>query len=205
MAASPALASIRTTQLPAAAHAPDATLPGDIAGNRNRGGWSGGFGGGFGGGWGGGRRHHGDGIDAGDVFAGVLILGTIAAVASAASKSKREREDDTYRYPNDGRSDGGARYPSDSRPSYGERSADQRGWDQRGMSSSRGIDSAVDACVAEVERTSAPVDTVEGVDRDGGGWRVEGKLRNGSPFNCSVDGELRIRGLNVNGGAPFRN
>ena len=49
----------------------------DIAANRGRGGWGRG-------GWGG-RHHHDDGIDGGDVFAGLLILGGIAAIASAAS------------------------------------------------------------------------------------------------------------------------
>jgi hypothetical protein len=37
--------------------------------------------------WGGGRHH--DGIDAGDVIAGALIIGGIAAIASAASNGSR--------------------------------------------------------------------------------------------------------------------
>ena len=37
-----------------------------------------------GGGWG---HHHRDRVDAGDVIAGILIIGGIAAIASAASKS----------------------------------------------------------------------------------------------------------------------
>ena len=51
-------------------------------------------------GWGGGGRHwHRDrGIDGGDVLAGLLIFGGIAAIASAASKSNDSRNDgDRYR------------------------------------------------------------------------------------------------------------
>ena len=36
-------------------------------------------------------RHNNDGIDAGEVIAGALIIGGIAAVAAAASKNKRDR------------------------------------------------------------------------------------------------------------------
>ena len=46
-------------------------------------------------GWGGGWGRHNDRVDAGDIFTGILIIGGIAAIASAASKSakdKRERE-----------------------------------------------------------------------------------------------------------------
>ncbi|MBJ7439767.1 MAG: hypothetical protein JHD35_12180 [Sphingopyxis sp.] len=46
------------------------------------------------GGWG--YRHH-DRVSTGDVLGGLLIIGTIAAIASAASKDKRERAPD-YRY-----------------------------------------------------------------------------------------------------------
>lgn len=46
------------------------------------------------GGWG--YRHH-DRISTGDVLGGLLIIGTIAAIASAASKDRRERAPD-YRY-----------------------------------------------------------------------------------------------------------
>ena len=38
------------------------------------------------------RDRHGDGIDAGDIIAGAVILGGIAAIASAASKNDRYRD-----------------------------------------------------------------------------------------------------------------
>ena len=45
------------------------------------------------------RHHDRDGISAGDVIAGALIIGGIAAIASAASKSDRGYyRDDDYRY-----------------------------------------------------------------------------------------------------------
>jgi hypothetical protein len=43
-----------------------------------------------------GRRHH-RGIDAGDVIAGVAIIGVLAAIAGAASKSNHRNGDDRYR------------------------------------------------------------------------------------------------------------
>jgi hypothetical protein len=42
---------------------------------------------GWGNGWGRDRRHHDRGVSAGDVIAGIAIIGVIAAIASAASKN----------------------------------------------------------------------------------------------------------------------
>lgn len=62
------------------------SVEGEAAHHRH-GGWGGGYGG-----WGGYRHHHhGDGIDGGDVLAGILILGGIAAIATAASNNSRDR------------------------------------------------------------------------------------------------------------------
>ena len=47
------------------------------------------------GGW---HNRHDDGIGAGEIIGGILILGTIAAVASAASKQNREARNRDYRY-----------------------------------------------------------------------------------------------------------
>lgn len=157
-----------------------AALPNDVAQDR---GWGGG---GWGnGGWGG-RRHH-DGIDGGDVLAGVLVIGAIAAIASSASKAKRDKEIAQGRDYDD-------RYSTPPRSEAG-----QSDWGR-----SRSIDYAVDTCVGEVERGSTRVDTVDGIDREGQGWRVSGRTRNGDPFACTVDGEGRVRGMSVNGAAPYR-
>ncbi|PLK24495.1 hypothetical protein C0V78_14035 [Novosphingobium sp. TH158] len=163
-------------------------MPADVAQNRGWGGW----GRGWNEGWG--RRYrHDDGVSAGDVLAGVLVIGTIAAIASAASKSskdKRERERDDR----DRRDDDGWRYGDDRREDT------PQDWGR-----SRSLDSAVDGCVAEVERGTSRVDTVDAVNRDGEGWRVEGRTSNGSPWNCSVDGSGRIRGFSVETAQPLRN
>ncbi len=44
-----------------------------------------------------GRRHHNRGISAGDVIAGVAIIGVLAAIAGAASKSNNRNGDNRYR------------------------------------------------------------------------------------------------------------
>lgn len=124
-------------------------------------------------------RHRDNGIDAGDVLAGVLILGGIAAIASAASK---ERAED--RYP--------ARYPDDVR--YGTPSSE-------GRFESRGIDRAVDMCVREVERGQGYVAGVDSANRDAEGWRVAGELESGASFWCTIDNSGRISGVGGSGTA----
>ena len=145
-----------------------------------------------GGGWG---RHHDDGISAGDVFAGVLVLGTIAAIASASSKSNRERQAQT--------SDSRDRDYREDTPRYSDRQ-DSRNQDSRNYAyNARGIDGAVDTCVSEVERSSRTVDSVDTVNRDGDGWRVEGRVRGGTAFACSVGNGGRIRSVTVDGHAAY--
>lgn len=151
------------------------------------------------------HRHHHDRIDAGDVFAGILIIGGIAAIASAASKSNRERERREESYPE-------RRYPSDQdyrdyrdyrdgRERYGDDRDERYGRPYGGSSYASGIDGAVDACVNEVERADRRVDTVDNVNREGEGWRVEGRTSSGGEFTCSVDVDGRIRRSTVDGRA----
>ncbi|UYH56149.1 hypothetical protein N6L26_06235 [Qipengyuania sp. SS22] len=143
---------------PAAAHAAPAWMPGDddAAGHRR-------------------YRHRRDrGVDAGDVLAGILIIGGIAAIANAAKGS-------TERYP---RRD--TRYPE---PRRGGVSYDD----------GRGIDRAVDMCVDEIER-NARVDTVDAVNRDARGWTVSGALYDGQGFNCSIGADGRIEAIDYDRG-----
>ncbi|MFM6933334.1 MAG: hypothetical protein ACKOUT_13960 [Novosphingobium sp.] len=183
MVATPAVAAAGPQHMPRAASA--AALPHDTA--ADRGGWgSNGWGNRWNGGWG---RRHNDGIDGGDVLAGVLVLGTIAAIASAASKSskdKREREEDARRSGDDS-----WRYGDDRR---GDRPSDMG----RGVS----LDTAVDTCVADVERGTNRVDTVDNVNRQGDGWRVEGRTQGGASWNCSVDGSGRVKGVTTDDSRP---
>ena len=116
---------------------------------------------GWGGGWG---HHHRDRVDAGDVIAGILIIGGIAAIASAASKSKRNRRDDDYR----------GDYPRERSARYG--SDNEQG---------------------EVSRGSNRGTSVESINRDGDGWRVQGQTGEGVVFTCSVDGSGQIRNVQI--------
>ncbi|MGN6496794.1 MAG: hypothetical protein ACTHK5_05560 [Tsuneonella sp.] len=122
-------------------------------------------------------RHH-DGIDGGDVLAGVLILGGIAAIASAASNSSRNR---TYRYPDT--------YPN---PDYRTRPYEYRPYrgDSRYLDSN-GINGAIDSCVREIERDRR-IGRVDSVDRLSDGWRVTGSVAGGEGFTCRVGNDGRI-------------
>ena len=97
-----------------------------------------------------------DGIDAGDIIAGAVILGGIAAIASATSKNKRYRDD--YR--------------------YGDR--DYRHGGRYGYDNPR---RAVEMCVNAVERDArragyrfADVTEIRDVDRERYGYEVKGRL-----------------------------
>ena len=129
-----------------------------------------------------GHRRHRDGISGGDVLAGILVIGGIAAIASAASKNNRDRryEDRDYRNEN-------ARYD--------DRRADTRGNDRydRGTGD---MESAINVCSDAAERQAgrdARVSAIESVVRDGEGWRVEGELSNSDErsFLCGArDGRV---------------
>ena len=136
------------------------------------------------GGWGG-HRHHHDGPDAGDIFAGLLVIGAVAAVASAANKAEKERQ-------------AAESLPPPPPARYGDTGSYRGDWGRSGS-----IDYAVDTCVNELERGTTRVDTVDGTDRDGSGWRVFGRTRSGVPFVCSVAGDGRIRSMTVDGHAPY--
>lgn len=130
-----------------------------------------------------GHRHR---VDAGDVLAGVLIIGGIAAIANAASNSERDRR---YR-------ERDVRYRDyrDDRPVT------------RRSNSGRGIDGAVDRCLAEIER-DVRVESVDSVDRTGEGWRVTGTIFNGDRFTCRIGEDGRVDDVDFGGGlaaaAPF--
>ncbi len=119
------------------------------------------------------RDRHGDGIDAGDVIAGAVILGGIALIASAASKNDRYR--DGYRYDN--------RDYRDGRYGYGYDNPRR----------------AVEMCINAVERDArragyrfADVTEIRDVDRERYGYEVKGRLvvdgnRGYGRYNSSYD------------------
>jgi hypothetical protein len=106
-----------------------------------------------------GRGH--DGIDAGDVIAGALIIGGIAAIASAASDGGRyDRYDRRYR---DRYYDGGYNGYGYYNNGYGSRSA---------------VDQCVRAAQSQANRYGgwARVTDVTRIDRIRGGYEVRGRL-----------------------------
>lgn len=139
---------------------------------------------GWGGGWG---RHH-DRVDAGDVIAGILIIGGIAAVASAASKAGKNRRGEDRRYPED----------RDYRADDYREPAPREGY---GAAYAGDMNDAVNRCIDEINRGRSRVDSVDGAEREADGWRVRGRVGTDSRFSCTIDGDGRIRQVSIDGQA----
>ncbi len=123
------------------------------------------------------HRWHRDRVDAGDVIAGAIILGGIAAIASAASK--RDREDRVSEPP-----------PApDDRQGYADGGADR----------DVGLDRAADMCADAVERRSVSVASVDSVTRDRAGWAVSGALETGADFSCRIGNDGQIQDVELGG------
>ena len=140
--------------------------------------------GGWGGGWGGGWDHHDHDIDAGDVFAGLLVLGGIIAVASAASHASN---------PPPRRADPGSNsgnYGNDSRPQW-----------HGSAGGSFGIDAAVGRCTEELGSGSTAIDRIDTVNRSDDGWRIAGRTSGGANFECAIASNGQVRSVSVNGHA----
>lgn len=148
-------------------------------------------------------RHSRGGVDGGDLLAGLLVIGGIVAIASAASKSTKDQQQEPYRYP------GGPDYDSQGSDSQGGDGGygDDRGAPVAGepgnpdwrMSGS--MDAAVDQCVGEIERGDRRVGSVDMVNRAEEGYRVDGQMADGRAFTCTVDRDGRIRRLALDGQA----
>ena len=132
-------------------------------------------------------RNH---VRTGDVVAGVVVLGTIAAIASAANNRDRYRDRaGDYRYPSgDYR---GRDYRYDERGDYRR--------DMRADAGARGMERAVDMCVGQVERGDTRVETIDNARRDRDGWAVSGQLRGGGGFDCRIDNDGRVRNVDIGG------
>ncbi len=111
-----------------------------------------------------GDRYRGhDGIDAGDVIAGALIIGGIAAIASAASNNRGDRYDRGYGY-------------RDRDYDY-DRGYNDNGYYQNGYGSRTAVDQCVRAAQIEARRFGqARVTDVTRIDRIRGGYEVRGRL-----------------------------
>lgn len=108
-------------------------------------------------------RDRDDRVDAGEIIAGALIIGGIAAIASAASNDRDDyREGYGYR--------------------DGDRNRNNRGNYDRGYGDNPRR--AVEQCVRAAERDAgrhswgdrAKVTDIRGIDRTRGGFRVEGRI-----------------------------
>lgn len=113
------------------------------------------------------HRQH-DRIDGGDILAGIVLIGAIAAIAGSGKKSRDEdRDNRDYRYDR-----------PDDRGDYRAAPEAPRG-DQWVPGSNSAEARAVDACswAAEGELGDfARVGSIDGVSRDGDGWRVTGSV-----------------------------
>ena len=131
-------------------------------------------------------------VGAGDVLIGAAIIGGIAAIVS--SNNRRERDRDVVIVERDVRD-------REYNPRFEERRVDDRRDDDRSGprgTGASGLDSAVDQCLARIER-DVRVDTVDNVDRTGAGWQVSGTLFNGTPFQCRIGNNGQIDGIDYSG------
>lgn len=137
-------------------------------------------------------RHRDRGIDAGDVIAGVAVLGAIAAIASS-SRNRGTTSRDNVRY-------------RDNDYRYGERRSDRYSYGRTSGQETRGIDRAVEMCVDAIERDQRDeVADVNRAERNAGGWYVGGQMQRGQGFSCRIDNDGRIRSADVDGGYSARN
>ena len=150
------------------------------------------YGHGYGYGWG---HRHRDNIDAGDVIGGLLIIGTIAAIASAASKGKAERRDRDDHY------DPPYREPRRDAPNYDPPADDARPYgdgttEVRPYGNGEAEARAADACSWAVEAEmgdDARVDSIIGTEPNNGGWYVTGTA-------SRLGGEVRSFGCSYRNG-----
>ncbi|MBL0914900.1 MAG: hypothetical protein IBJ13_05125 [Sphingopyxis sp.] len=142
-------------------------------------------------------RHHGgwgyrdrDHISTGEVIGGLLILGTIAAIASSASKDKAERRNDRYdppyREPQQDAPNYDPQADDDAAP-YGDGSTEVRPYGN-GEAEARASDACSWAAEAELG-DDARVDSITGTEPNNGGWYVTGTASRAGgetrSFGCS--------------------
>jgi hypothetical protein len=127
------------------------------------------------------------------VLAGVAIIGGIAAIASAASNNRRNR--DVVVIDRD-RPDDWNRNPRNPQWRDDDRRTNPR------ASGAGGLDGAVSQCLGVIER-DVRVDEVQVVQRTAQGWRVGGTLFNGSGFDCRIGNDGRIEAIDYGAGGPL--
>ena len=153
-----------------------------------------------------GRRHHrrGDGFDLGDAIVGAVVAGGLIAVLSSASKKKKENEerplDSGWEPEGDWNRDG----------TYGRPGGGDWGWQDRDWKNRTNEErAAISTCAREAEDLGsrygreARGNDIRGVDRQGGEYRVSGRVemrgddradsrddsRRDEGFSCYVRGD----------------
>lgn len=115
-----------------------------------------------------------DGIDIGDIIAGAVVLGGIAAVAGAIGGNDRygDRYGDSYGYPYDDR------YGDRNDGRYGDRYGDRYGYNRSG-NPRQAVEQCVRTAEAQASRYSygrADVTDIRSVDRNSRGYTVKGRI-----------------------------
>lgn len=118
------------------------------------------------------RDNRGDGISAGEVIAGAVILGGIAAVIASSGNDRDRGYNDGYDYRRDGRYDDG-RYDTGR---YGNNG--NYGYDYNRYGDSR---QAVNQCINQVERWAgryarSDVTKINKIERTSKGYKVKGNI-----------------------------
>lgn len=136
------------------------------------------------------RYGHGDGIDVGDIIAGAVVLGGIAAVAGSIGNNRgynngypsgSYRTTNRYGYPSNGYDyNDSSRY--NDRDGYNDRYDYNNGNDRYGYRNGNPRE-AVEQCVATAENQAsrysygrADVTDIRGVDRNSRGYTVRGRI-----------------------------
>lgn len=138
------------------------------------------------------RRHRRGRVSAGDIFTGIAILGGIAIIADAASKSNKRTRND---------------YPPQNVPqqNFPQQNFPQQNFPQQNDQNGFGgndIGSAVNICSNAAVQSAGnqyQVNQIRSVTRDGQGWRVEGNLigPDSAGFSCGVsNGNVQFIQLN---------
>lgn len=107
------------------------------------------------------------GLSTGEVMAGALIIGGIAAVAASAANRDRDYRDDGYHYDRDYRGGSSGWYDYNPRASY------------RGNNPDRAVQQCIRAAERQAERWGggrAEVTQIRDVDRERGGFEVRGRI-----------------------------
>lgn len=143
-----------------------------------------------------GHHHHDDGIDGGDLIAGILLLGGIAAIFSATNNANKNKQAEQDRYRTQ------QPEPRDSAPDYRAQPSQPQNWGE-GADMTK-LDAAADACVDAVS-SRGKVDHVYTVDPSGNGYRVTGDFTTGETFACAVSGgHVDNVYYGSEGGTPYR-